>query len=181
MPPVRRTMVARAADLWSATIGLCAVFMVLLPASAQDLPSLTSNRLSGIRVDVAPLLALGGGTPAEALRSDLLDTLNTEFSDKLGGRGPVLVVRVKGLSMQPYTGGDGTGRNGFGGGSQSDYLDGEAVLVGPRGEILARHPQLSALPASSGGAWYDPDSERRRIAAIAQHYAAWLRRAFPAD
>jgi hypothetical protein len=37
-------------------------------------------------------------------------------------------------------------------------------------------PQLSALPASSGGAWYDPASERRRVAALAEHYAQWLRR-----
>ena len=45
-----------------------------------------------------------------------------------------------------------------------------------RSAVLARHPQLSVLPASSGGAWYDPLSEQRRTVALAQHYAAWLRR-----
>ena len=94
--------------------------------------------------------------------------------------GPCCVVRIKGLSINPYAGGDG-GRGRLGGGTQSDYLDGEALLIGRRGEVLARHPQLSAVPSSSGGAWYDPASERRRVTAIAQHYAGWLRRALPQD
>jgi hypothetical protein len=49
-------------------------------------------------------------------------------------------------------------------------------VLGTRGETVARFPQLSALPASSGGAWYDPASEQRRTAFIANHYAQWLRR-----
>lgn len=146
-----------------------------VPAVAQD-----AARLSGIRVDVQPLIAQGGGLQAEALRADLLAALQDSFADRLGRGGPTLVVRIKGLSMNPYVGGGG-GRHGLGGGTQSDYLDGEALLVGPRGQVIARHPQLSALPASSGGAWYDPDSERRRVTAIAQHYAGWLRRALPVD
>ncbi|MCJ2033542.1 hypothetical protein [Methylobacterium sp. J-068] len=147
---------------------------------AQELPRLGPERLSGVRVDVQRLLAQGGGAQAEALRGDLLAALRTEFADALGGRGPVLVVRITGLSINPYVGGEG-GRGRFGGGAQSDYLDGEALLVGRKGEILARHPQLSASPSSSGGAWYDAESERRRVTAIAQHYAGWLRRAFPRD
>lgn len=135
---------------------------------------------STVRVDVRPLLAEGGGLPAEALRSDLTEALQRSFADRLNGRGPSLVVRITGLTLAAYAGSQGD-RHGFGGGSQSDYLDGEALLVGRRGEILARHPQLSALPASSGGAWYDPDSERRRLTALAEHYAQWLRRALPAE
>jgi hypothetical protein len=150
------------------------------PVLAEGLSSFGATRLSSIRVDVGPLLAQGGGAPAEVLRDDLLGALNREFADRIGGAGPVLVVRIKSLSLRPYTGSEG-GRSGFGGGSPSDYLDGEALIVGRRGEVLARHPQLSALPSSSGGAWYDPDSERRRVAAIAQHYAGWLRRAFPSN
>lgn len=154
----------------------------LLPglARATGLPSLGGERLSGVRVDVQPLLAKGGGSPAEDLRDDLLAALRTEFARQLGGRGPVLVVRITGLSLNPYAGGDG-GRGRLGGGTQSDYLEGEALLVGRRGEILARHPQLSAVPASSGGAWYDPASERRRVTTLAAHYAGWLRRALPKD
>ncbi|MGU3360244.1 hypothetical protein ACLBWX_07920 [Methylobacterium sp. M6A4_1b] len=159
---------------------LLGLVALLGAARAEGLTGLGGERLSGIQVDVRPLIALGGGNPALALREDLLAALKTEFADRLGGRGPVLLVRIKGLSINPYAGGDG-GRGRLGGGTQSDYLDGEALLVGRRGEILARHPQLSAVPASSGGAWYDPESERRRLTAIAQHYAGWLRRALPPD
>ncbi|MFD1303339.1 hypothetical protein [Methylobacterium marchantiae] len=179
---MRQTVLGR--FLWSwrrVFIGSCAVMISAVSAEAEGLSSFGAARLSGIRVDVGPLLAQGGGVPAEALRGDLLSALNNAFADKLGGAGPVLVIRIKSLSLRPYTGSEGGGRSGFGGGSPSDYLDGEALLVGRRGEVLARHPQLSALPSSSGGAWYDPDSERRRVAAIAQHYAGWLRRAFPSD
>jgi hypothetical protein len=161
-------------------LGLLGIFTLVGPVFAQGAAPFAAARLAGVRVDVQPLIAQGNGLQAEALRSDLLAALKDDFADRLGGRGPVLVVRIKGLSMNPYVGGGG-GRHGFGGGSQSDYLDGEALLIGARGEVLARHPQLSALPASSGGAWYDPESERRRVTAIAEHYAGWLRRALPAD
>ncbi|KQP42116.1 MULTISPECIES: hypothetical protein [unclassified Methylobacterium] len=178
---MRQTVFRRSVTGWRrAWIGLVAVLAMASPALAEGLSSFGATRLSAIRVDVGPLLAEGGGAPAEALRDDLLGALNREFADRIGGAGPVLVVRIKSLSLRPYTGSEG-GRSGFGGGSQSDYLDGEALIVGRRGEVLARHPQLSALPSSSGGAWYDPDSERRRVAAIAQHYAGWLRRAFPSN
>ena len=146
------------------------------PAVAQEL----STGLSGVSVDVGPLLALGGGLPAQAVRDDLLAALRTSFADRLGRSGPALVVRVTGVSLNPYAGSQ-AGFGGRGSGTQSDYLDGEALLVARDGRILARHPQLSALPASSGGAWYDPASERRRVTAISEHYAQWLRRTLPSD
>ncbi len=153
-------------------------FALLVGSTA--LAPLRAENFSALRVDVGPLLAQGGGLQAEALRADLTAALRRSFADRLGGRGPALVVRIRGLSINPYAG-SGSGRSGFGGGGQSDYLDGEALIVGPRGEILRRHPQLSATPASFGGAWYDPQSERRRLAAIAEHYAAWLARSLPSD
>lgn len=143
---------------------------------AEGLAALAGGRVSAIRVDVRPFLAKGGGAEAEALQADLLAALRRSFSDRLGGQGPALVVVVRSLSLTAYVGSEGRR---FGGGGQTDYLDGEALLLGPRGEVIARHPQLSALPASSGGAWYDPESERRRVTAIAEHYAQWLRRALP--
>ena len=144
------------------------------PASAQDF-----DRFGGVAVDVRPLQAYARGPQAEALRADLTAALRQAFGDRIVRGGPTLVVRVSGLSLNPYAGGQGAGRDSFGGGGVTDYLEGEALLVGRDGAILARHPQLSALPASSGGAWYDPASERRRVAALAEHYAAWLRRSLP--
>jgi hypothetical protein len=162
---------------WLGGLGLLGLLALAAPAFAEGLPDLGGERLSGIRVDVGPLLARGDGLRAQALQADLTRALAAEFADVSGGRGPTLVVRLNSLSMNPYVGNQG--RSGFGGSMDSDYLDGEALLIGRRGEVLARHPQLSVVPASSGGAWYDPESERRRVTAIAAHYAGWLRRALP--
>ena len=150
-------------------------------AAADDFPRLNGERFADIRVDVRPLIAQGNGLQAEALRADLTAALRRSFAGRLGGRGPVLVVLVRGLSLPPYAGAQGGGRGGLGGGNQTDYLDGEALLVGRGGEVLGRHPQLTATPSSYGGPWYDPVSERRRVTAVANIYAEWLRRQLPAD
>lgn len=142
------------------------------PARAQPAPQGRPG-FSGVVVDVRPLRY--GGPAVEALRRALQAELARNYADRLGGRGPRLVVRVTGLSLQAYSGPEGR-RGGWGGGGSNDYLEGEALVIGPRGEVLARHPQLSALPANSGGAWYDPASEGRRIGALAAHFAGWLRR-----
>ena len=156
----------------------------LLAASAQagGFPPVPGGRFADVRVDVRPLLAQGGGLQAEALRADLTAALRRSFAGRLGGTGPSLVVVVRSLSMRPFAGGQsGGGRSGAGGGTQSDYLEGEALLVGRGGQVLGRHPQLTATPASYGGAWYDPASERNRVSAIADIYAAWLARDLPTD
>lgn len=124
-------------------------------------------------VDVGPLRALGLGPYADSVAAALRSELARAFADRMGP-GPRLVVRITAVTMPSYVGG-GSGRFSFSG-TPNDYMDGEAVLVGPRGQVLARHPQLSALPANSGGAWYSPGAEDRRLAALAAHYAGWLRR-----
>lgn len=137
------------------------------------------GRFSSVSVDVGPLRAQGLDVYAEFIRRALAAEVQRAFADRLGGPGPALVVRITGISLNMYAGsGSGTSGRGrsLGGGSDNDYLDGEALIVGPRGAVLARYPQLSVVPASSGGAWYDPQSEQRRVVALAQHYAAWLRR-----
>ena len=143
------------------------------PSLAQFAPA--PQRFSSVVVDVDRLRALGLGPYAEFVRSALLAETRQAFADRLGGPGPRLVVRITGIYLASYSGGSGGGR--FSGStSHTDSLDGEALVVGPRGEILARYPQLSATSAASGGAWYDPASEQRRVINLAQHYAGWLRR-----
>ena len=165
-------------------LGSAAFALVTLggsPGQAQFAPgppSLLPARFSSVSVDLGPLRALGLGAYAEFIRQALVAEMRRAFADRLGGPGPALIVRITGVSLNSYAGsgqGGGRGRS-LGGGSDNDYLDGEALIVGPRGAVLARHPQLSVVPASSGGAWYDPQSEQRRAVALAQHYAAWLRR-----
>ena len=141
----------------------------LSPALSQASPT-----FSAVAVDIAPLRAKGLGGYADFVGRALQRQLQEAYADRIGGRGPRLVVRVDALSLRTYAGSDS--RLGLGSGSPTDYLEGEALVVGPRGEILARHPQLSAVPASSGGAWYDPDSESRRVEALAAHFAGWLKR-----
>ena len=124
-----------------------------------------------------PAVAVAGGGIAAAL-----SVLVLLVGGLLGhlGRGSRDAL-VRGFSLRPYAGGNNSGRSGFGGGSQNDYLDGEALLVARDGAILGRHPQLTATPSSFGGAWYDPQSERRRVTAIADIYADWLVRNLPVD
>lgn len=146
-------------------------------ALAGPVPAQPVRRYGSVSVDVGPLRARGLGPYAELVRRALQAELAAAFADRLGGAGPRLVVRVDAISLRAYVGGE-TQRfgGGWSGGTSSDYLEGEALVVGPRGEVLLRHPQLSALPANSGGAWYLPDNEDRRLAAIARHFAGWLRR-----
>ncbi|MCJ2051953.1 hypothetical protein [Methylobacterium sp. J-070] len=146
-------------------------------AAAGDFPATAT--FSDVRVDVRPLLDKGAGLQAEALAADLDAALRKTFADRIGGRGPRLVVVVSGLSLRPYVGSGG--RRGLGGNFQTDYLEGEALLVGPKGQVLGRHPQMTATPSSYGGAWYDPQAEDRRLSAIADIYAQWLARDLPRE
>ncbi|MGV7030395.1 hypothetical protein [Methylobacterium symbioticum] len=139
-------------------------------------PPLPGGRFGDVRVDVRPLLARSAGLEAAALHADLTEALRRTFRDRIGGPGPILVVRITALSLREYV---GSSSRSFGGGMQNDYLEGEALLVDRRGAVLGRHTQLTATPSSFGGAWYEPGSERRRVAAIAEIYAQWLRRDLP--
>lgn len=139
------------------------------------------ERFSSVVADVSVLRSRDIGLTADLLQQVLTAELRKEFAGRLGrlgGPGPRLLVRITGVSLNAYAG-SGTGRWGLGSGTNNDYLEGEALVVGRRGEILARYPQLSAVPASSGGAWYLPDSEQRRVVALAQHFAGWLTRTVP--
>jgi hypothetical protein len=155
-----------------------ATSLAATPALAQfAAPAGFPAQFSSVVVDVRPLQARQLGAYAEFVRQALTAELQRAFADRLGGPGPRLVVVVSGISLSPYAGGTSLGRGRFGGGGgDNDYLEGEALLVGARGEVLARRPQLSVTPSSSGGAWYDPLSEQKRTAVLAQHYAQWLRR-----
>jgi hypothetical protein len=100
----------------------------------------------------------------------MADELRRVFADRIGGRGPRLVVRVTVLflTMLPERGGPQGGR-----GTATDSIEGEALIVGPRGEVLARYPQNAALVPTA--AWYDPLNEQKRTVAVARFYAQWLR------
>jgi hypothetical protein len=147
----------------------------LLPSAAlaQAQPPLT---FSSVSVDVSHLRAIGAGPFADIVQGAMTDELRRVFADRIARGGPRLVVRATGLFLTTLPEGGGGGRfrdSGGGGSSSTDSMDGEALVVGPRGEILARYPQHNNLIPR--GAWYDPLNEQKRADAVARNYAQWLR------
>jgi hypothetical protein len=156
--------------------GVASTVLSPVAAHAQYGGIVPGTRFSSVAVDVGPLHARGLGPYAEYVRQSLGSELRRAFADRLGP-GPRLVVRVTGISLNAYAGhGHGIGRGKEGGGGGSDYLEGDALAVDSRGQIIGAHHQVSATPASMGGPWYDPASEQKRTAFLAYHYAQWLRR-----
>lgn len=145
-----------------------------LPALAQ----LAGQAFSGVDVDVRPLLARGLGPFAEMMRRAALDQARLALSGRFTPGAPVLVIRFDALSLSGSGSapGGGGGPRGFSGGYDSDYLEGEILLVGRRGEILARRPQLVSHPSQYVGPWYDPAFNQKRAVAISQAYVEWVKR-----
>jgi hypothetical protein len=148
-PPTRRTLLAGLAALAS-------------PALAQPVPAFSS-----VSIDVGHLKAIGVGPVADLVRDAMTDELRGVFADRIGGRGPRLVVRLTTLHLTAFA-------NAGLRGSASDSIEGEALVVGARGEVLARYPQIASQIAH--GAWTDPDAEWRRAERVARTYARWLPR-----
>lgn len=133
---------------------------------------------SHVAVDTSALEAQGLGYAARYLGQALRDQLQRQFAGQLGHRGgPAIVVRLSGLSLPAYVGpgGDYGGRFG-GGGGNSDFLEGDTLIVGRNGSLLGSHHILANIPSSSAGAWYDPEIDKKRLVAISSAYAGWSRR-----
>lgn len=131
---------------------------------------------SSVQVDTTALG--GGGTSflARVIKTHMEPRLRASFANNLGGvdkNAPRLVVRITTATIQPIPE--------FGGpsaGTSTDFMEGEALVIGKNGAILQRYPMLSALDNITGG-WYLPDYTQRRIQALSEHYAWWLRRQLP--
>jgi hypothetical protein len=156
----RRALLGAAAAAWAAG-----------PARAQ-----TAQRFGRIVIDVSPLVAKGLGGYAEHIRRLLAAAFAKEFAGLVGGKGPTLVVQINSIQMSSYTGGGGGGPFRFdSGGAGSDYMDG-TLITRSGNTVLSSVPMLAALTATSGGAWYLPDNEERRLRALCEFYASWSRR-----
>jgi hypothetical protein len=123
-------------------------------------------RFGSIVVDTKPLEARGGRGAAAILRPQLQASLQREFAGGIGRGGPELIVRIHTVYLSPFAG-DSGGRRGVSG---SDYLEGE-VQAG-----RVRLPLFATQNPSMYGAWYLPDSEARRLRALAVQFAHWVRR-----
>lgn len=166
LPQSRRSFLKKLASAGFAAAPLFAH----APAQAQAFPP----GFSSFSVDVARLKAKGLGPFADLVAQAALDELHRSFADRVDPRGPRFVLVITDIFLTPFPdNGVGWRREGGGGGGGSDGMDGEALAVGRRGEILARQPQHAAR---------DPDrsiltpDEPGRAVAMAQHYVLWLRR-----
>jgi hypothetical protein len=130
---------------------------------------------SAVVVDVTHLRDIGLGPFADVIGAAMTDELRTVFADRMNRNGPRLVVVVTGLFLASLPDSGGGNYRNEGSSRTPDSIDGEALVVGRRGEILARFPQHNNLIAT-GVSWQDPLNEQKRAAAVARNYAQWLRR-----
>ena len=122
-----------------------AVVLAPQPAPAQGSPIFLL-----FAVDVSVLKAKGLGPFADLVAAATLDELRRSFADRVDPRGPRLVVRVTAVNLTAFP--DGGGERWWGGGAGgggTDSVEGEALAVGRRGEILASFPQLAVLDVHS--------------------------------
>ncbi len=131
------------------------------PALAQG------SAYSGVVIDTGPL---GLGEPFSGfLRANLGRSLQRRMAGRLGVRGaPQLVVRLRSIQLASLP--SGGGRR-FGGGGASDYLQGDNLVVQGR-QVIQQVPLT--VNRNADGAWYLPDNEQQRTAALCDTYAGWL-------
>ena len=123
--------------------------------------------IGAIRVDTGPLAAKGQSATAAMIKPMLERELASLRTADRGG--PTLQVTVTGLYLTSYAGGQAVTMG-------NDTLESEARLIGADGREIARYPILAIMAPSSGGAWYRPDVNQRRIEALVASNAQWIRR-----
>ena len=163
-PASRRTLLKALACAGLASAGFS------MPARAQSFP----QAFTSFSVDVSALKDKGLGPFADLVGAAALDELRRSFADRVDSRGPRLVLRLTSVTMTAFPD-NSSGYKGRGGGGNSghDALEGEALAVGRRGEVLASHPMLAVLDVNTSPL---TPNEQGRAVAVAQHYVRWLRR-----
>ncbi|MGL4495146.1 MAG: hypothetical protein ACRCXM_07295 [Beijerinckiaceae bacterium] len=151
--------------------------IMMATIAALAAPSMAAAQAArGVRVDVSALRRQGMGGQALAV---IEQAVQRELAGYVAGRGGSVTVRIDSLWMSPYAGGDRLSQDGGvfgGGGGANDYMAGEIIRTDAAGRVVTRFPMHNALPSSSGGAWYGPDVDLRRMDALATHFARWAAR-----
>ncbi|WP_210485052.1 hypothetical protein [Microvirga antarctica] len=153
--------------------GLAGVAFCAPPLAALAQTQAFPQFFSSLSVDVSVLKAKGLGGFADLVGAATLDELRRSFADRIDRRGPRLVVRLTGIDLTAFPDGGGERWWGRGSGGGTDSINGEALAIGPRGEVIARHPQLAVLDVRTS---ILTPNEHGRAVAVAQHYVRWLRR-----
>jgi hypothetical protein len=137
--------------------------LLLTPLFPGSAPA-QAGTFSRIVVDTKPLEARGGGGQAAIIGPRLRASLQREFAGRIGRGGPALIVRVHTVQLSSFTGRERSG------GVATDYLEAEVIAGG------VQFPALITVASDSGGAWYVPGSEERRLIGLADGLASWVRR-----
>lgn len=156
-------MTTRRAFLTGSAV-LAAGGLASFSASAQPVS------IGAIKVDARLLAPQGWGENAPRIARALELELARQLAPLRRRGGPTLHVTVQGLWLNTAT---GTG--GAGDGGDNDNMDSLAEVF-DRGRVLFSREIRSMLLTSSGGAWYRPDIDQRRVAALLENNAQWIRR-----
>ncbi len=135
-------------------------------------------RIRSITVDVGPLVALGLTPWAGLVKSTLEPELARLFAARLtpgDKRADRLVVRVSAVTLASWAGSSSGGGRWLSGGGDTDYMEGDAIIIGPDGAERARRRILLALSSDFSGAWYLPDIDTRRVIGLSRVFAQWVR------
>jgi hypothetical protein len=130
--------------------------------------------IGAIQVDNRRLLALGGGQPASEMKLLLEAELRRLYAGQMRRGGATLVVTLRSLNLSS-NGGQNGGRHGGGGSGSNDTMETDAMLVGPRNELIAQTSVLSPVGAGIGMRW-TPEIQTQRLQNLAVHNAGWIRR-----
>lgn len=133
------------------------------------------TRFRSVRVDVQPLVAIGGGAPAEVVARALPREMASMFANLLAPNdagAPTLVARIDRIYLASYADAPGEGLDAFG---NMDSMEGAGLVVAGR-RTVATTPLRVTLPAGYSGAYYLPDIDVRRITSLCESFASWLRR-----
>jgi hypothetical protein len=156
-------MTTRRAFLTGSAV-LAAGGLASFPALAQGIA------IGAIRVDARRLGPQGWGERAPRIARALEAELARQLAPLRQRGGPTLHVTVQGLWLASAVGGGSPGE-----GSTNDNMDSLAEVI-DRGRVLFSRDIRSHLLSSSGGAWYRPDVDERRVAALLENNAQWIRR-----
>lgn len=156
------------------SLGLSGAALALASLHVRDARA-QGQMIGAIRVDTTRIAAQGWGERARligaAMERQLAQTLGPLYRR---GAGATLLVTVKGVWLSSFAGGGGGKPPG--GGGADDNFDSDIAVLGPRGQVLQSFPVLSVLPSNYAGAWYRPDIDQRRVAALIENNALWIRR-----
>lgn len=150
--------------LLTGSAALAAGGLVSLPVLAQGIA------IGAIRVDARRLGPQGWGENAPRIAYALEQELARQLGPLRRRGGPTLHVTVLGLWLASAAGGGSPGE-----GTTNDTMDTVAEVI-DRGRVLFSREIRSTLPSSSGGAWYRPDVDQRRVVALLENNAQWIGR-----